>query len=1061
MSIKRVLKSSFSTCVIALLILSPLSPLSILKPAVAQEQPTGTVLRQIYVPVVITMGSSYPTIGLAFDGSSFYYSAGFDGDTRIINVDENGNLLRIIQTTPAVPIGGLAWDGSQLWGGVINSIPGWQGCYAVYTIIPTTNQTTEQFRTCSLAQSFPGIDGLAYDTSTNTLWLGFNYGRTVYQLSRTGEVLRTINTGFPETSGVEFDGKYVWVMDPANHALHQFTMDGVEVFSFAAANMFHEDLAFDSLTFAPKCALWSMEAYAPTVDPRTGMPANRITATEIPCPYGSARKVSIIAGPGGSVSYRFAGGSGTIQGGTFQAVSSVLDDPISLAATPGSGSVFSAWSTTTGVDTTFNNQPLDLNSPNITPVITGNGIIIAKFSSKPASTNLLLNVNSSVITESSSSKITATVLDQYGMPIPGVSVDFASTIGTLSSPSSLTDALGHASVTLAPIGSISTAVSAVVSASANGLTAIQTITFVRQTSSADCNTSQSWKSCGGFKITSDSITIPQAVKNLPIIGGIGNALLNPALDDYPIRFYALAPSCSTDTCETSFTHNLQSLWGISVPSDYRATEVMMLEIPLISILDNAGLCYRGEAFGYSYSIGCLNIPATNNGVPWSWGFKTTAVGITPYVQFTPSGNLNLALTLSRNTKTASSIDIVKLVSKVASLLIAVFKTDPKSKADALANALSSVASILAQAADSFDMKLSVITSDMSKVGFLSSYDVFDFDDFATAVSNTLDAAATAIGIASREHLLKVAMDAAIAAGHGITGNIPVALKDAAEAAIDTFNYVLQWVVSQPPLSDNWVAQGIATAVGIVVSIIDPNGSTIVPSYYDSRGRLVLGYNVTSGTAVFTSSSGVLLASNDTYYAYVFGGGNVTVRMNTVGTAGVLVPYVLEASNMTLGSAQTTYAGLIEVGSPLDVGLNRAQDGSIMPQLSVVPSVEVLGNRVLAIPFLTNGTKVAAKSAVVFIGSQAYKMIEENATLFSLDLSPGLGGSILLVYVVVSGFAGGYTTSYFPQVNPVPPGPFAWWQQYWYVIVAGVAVSIILLVSMWTVRRRKPIDRLSY
>ena len=168
-------------------------------------------------------------------------------------------------------------------------------------------------------------------------------------------------------------------------------------------------------------------------------------------------------------------------------------------------------------------------------------------------------------------------------------------------------------------------------------------------------------------------------------------------------------------------------------------------------------------------------------------------------------------------------------------------------------------------------------------------------------------------------------------------------------------------------------------------------------------------------------------------------------------------YVLEASNMTLGSAQTTYAGLLEVGSPLDVSLNRAQDGRIIPQLSVVPRVEVVGNRVLATSFLTNGTKVAAKSAFVFIGSQAYQMSQVNATLFSLDLnSTTLGGSILLVYVVVSGFVGGYATSYFPQVNPAsqkPPPP--WWQQYWYLIVAGLAALIMTFVSIWTVRRRRP------
>ncbi len=1047
MSIKRTLKRSFSICVIALLILSSLS---ILKPALAQVQPASTVLKQIYVPVVFTNGTTYPTIGLAFDGTNLYYSAGFESihyppDTRIIETDTNGNLLKVIQTNPPVALGGLGWDGTLLWGGIMFS-PG----ETLYTVDPATGQTTPK---CTI-RGVSGIDGLTYDQSSNTIFLGSNFGNTVWQVSTSCNVLGSFPTNFP-TSGVEFDGRYAWVVDPTTHTFHQFSTNGTEISVLTAVDLFHEDLAFDPATFAPKCALWSMEAYAPTVDPRTGMPANRITATEIPCPYGSARKVSIIAGPGGSVSYRFAGGSGIIQGGSLQAIQSVLDNPISLAATPSSGSVFSIWSATTGVDTTFNDQPLDLTSPNITPVITGNGLIIAKFSSEPASTNLLVNVNSSVITEGSSSKITATVLDQYGMPISGVSVDFASTMGMLSSSLASTDALGHASVTLAPNVPIGTAVAAVVSGTANGLTAVKTVTFVPQTP-AECNVSQSWRSCGAFEIATRSMTIPEAVKQLPVIGGVGNALLNLALDDYPISIYSLGPTCSTDACKTSFTNNLQNILGISVPQGYLATEVIILEVPLISILDNA-MCYHVNViFDGTIDIGCLNIPATNNGASWAWGFQTTTAGVTPYIQLTGTGSLGLALTFSTNPKAGSELNLVKLAFQISQLMIDLAIKHGENSQQTVAQALNLAATVLKGLADSGDATLSIITSDLSTVGVLSSYSVFDFDDFADSVATALNTAAVVIGTGSKNSMVKVATDIVTAGFQFETGDIPAALIQLGRCVLDTVNLATQYVVSQPPLSDNWWAQGIAGAFGVVVSIIDPMGSTVVPSYYDSGGRLILGYNATSGTAIFTSSSGILFATNDTYYAYVFGGGNVTVRLNTIGPTGVLVPYELEAYNMSIASTRTTYAGLLEVGSRVDVDLDHAKDGSIIPQLSVVPNVEVVGNRVLAIPLLTNGTKVAARSAFVFIGSQAYQMSQVNATLFSLDLNPALGGSILLVYVVVSGFVGGYATSYFPaQVNPASQNRLPWWQQYWYLIVAGLAASVMTFVSIWTVRRRKP------
>ena len=730
-------------------------------------------------------------------------------------------------------------------------------------------------------------------------------------------------------------------------------------------------------------------------------------------------KVLITASPGGVVSYAFAGGSGNIGGGTSKVISVAVGNSLSLTAAPSYGSTFSTWSFTTGVDTTFNYKPLDRTSPSVTPVINGNGMIVAKFSSTPAVTNLLISANSSVATEGpgSSSRITATVLDQFGMPISGVSVDFKSTKGMLSLPSSTTDSLGHASATLTPNFLTSSAVVASVSVMANGLTAVKDVTFVPpEASSTECNTSQSWKSCGAFSITTHSMTIPQAVKQLPVIGGVGNALLSSALDDYPISLYSLGPNCSTDTCKVSFTNNLQSQFGISVPTGYQATQVMILEVPLISILDNT-ICHHANVvipftnvvIG-TIDIGCLNIPATNNGVQWAWGFKTTFAGVTPYIQLTRAGSLDLVLTFSTNPKAASAINTFELLSQMAQLAIGLVKHGAGTQ-DTLAKALQTISTALSRLANAGDVTLSVITSDLSTVGVLSSYSIFDFDDFANTVSLALDTAGVVMSTGSSNHMVKVAADIMTAGFHFGTGDIPAALIQIGVCVLDTVNLATQYVVSQPPLSDNWVAKGIAAAFGIVISVIDPMASTVVPSYYDSRGQLILGYNVTSGTTIFRNSSGVLFATNDTYYAYIFGGGNVTVRLNAIGTRGVLVPYELEAYNTErVVSTQTRYTGLLEVGAGLDVDVDHAtSDGSVVPQLSVIPTVQVTGNQVFVIPFLTNGTKVPAESAFVFVGCQAYQMDEVNATLFKLDLNPALGGSILAAYVVVDGFVGGYAT----------------------------------------------------
>src|SRR5207249_3525156 len=141
---------------------------------------------------------------------------------------------------------GLGWDGTLLWGGIMFS-----SGETLYTVDPATGQTTPK----CIIPGVSGIDGLTYDQSSNTIFLGSNFGNTIWQVSTYCNVLRSFPTNFP-TSGVEFDGTYEWVVDPTTHTFHQFAIDGTEISALTAVDLFHEDLAFDAVTFAPKCALW-------------------------------------------------------------------------------------------------------------------------------------------------------------------------------------------------------------------------------------------------------------------------------------------------------------------------------------------------------------------------------------------------------------------------------------------------------------------------------------------------------------------------------------------------------------------------------------------------------------------------------------------------------------------------------------------------------------------------------------------------------------------------------------------------------------------------------------
>jgi hypothetical protein len=138
-------------------------------------------------------------------------------------------------------------------------------------------------------------DGLAHDPDTDTLFLSAFDGLTIFQTDPVGNVIREffLNTLPGGNNGMAWDGEKLWLARTgsvlgggfigtfdANPLLPAGTeREGGPTFSDAGAP---NDLAFDSVTFSPSCALWATST--------DGRPT--LHAYDIPCPTGEATDIT-------------------------------------------------------------------------------------------------------------------------------------------------------------------------------------------------------------------------------------------------------------------------------------------------------------------------------------------------------------------------------------------------------------------------------------------------------------------------------------------------------------------------------------------------------------------------------------------------------------------------------------------------------------------------------------------------------------------------------------------------------------------------------------------------
>jgi len=402
-------------------------------------------------------------------------------------------------------------------------------------------------------------------------------------------------------------------------------------------------------------------------------------------------------------------------------------------------------------------------------------------------------------------------------------------------------------------------------------------------SSASC-TNEIWTKCGAFAIQTTSVSIPSAaesvVTSLCSLCGLDNPLADSSLNNYPIKLYSIAPACSDTQCQANFDTALGEIFQFSVSSGDQADSALLVQIPIIPILNTI---VSDSPIPNAQSF---EIPTSQDSTAYTLGDDSTIAGITPYVTLSTDGSINILVVFSSATtpqvlavlsSNSGISSLVGIFQAVLGVIAGSFKgnvVDTVAQAttlvDRITDAVSSSSTDLGigQTALSAigDMQVNLITSSLNTVGALTSYNIFDFDQMVNDISGLLAQLASGTGVFSAVyqltfHVLEAFVDLALLL-------VPEAVYHAVQSIFDGMNLVVALIsygcsnfqnYFPSSLCQNYIVQGVEDAIQYVTSITDPNQSTIIPSFYNETGSLVLGYNTTAGTMKYGSESGLLLA----------------------------------------------------------------------------------------------------------------------------------------------------------------------------------------------------------
>ncbi len=591
---------------------------------------------------------------------------------------------------------------------------------------------------------------------------------------------------------------------------------------------------------------------------------------------------------------------------------------------------------------------------------------------------------------------------------------------------------------------------------------------------------QPWQQCSMFKVVSGNVTIPE-VENQAMscwLGGL-NPLCSSNLNADVYSLYTIVPSSSASS--EQFSAALQGEFGLSPPSGYQSPIVFMIHAPVMTTVNHIIQDEPTVSWvtgGFQFPIETVEAP------PYS---VPTVAGVTPHVHINADGSIDLLFVLSldpagdyakaflQNLGVGSPQDIGTLL---VTLLAGLIKGDYQDVIKALEDlggklAFNSPGAVAAALASVFELQVAFLSPGLSSGGQQGAIPFFDLDGFLNGVTTANQWLTTLSGLPETilQFIFHLGETIGLLPSDVLIAPIPLDAFHAMQTMFDGLYMCVEAYELLPGPPPGSTEQSIDDALQVITSVVDPNGSTVLPAYYDSSGALVLGVDHVSGKATWTSSSGVLIPGIDSSLAILRANGtngppaNYTEKvwgMDHASCPTCAAPFTVVAKSYNTNATPPglRVAGIAPVGQNVTIRLWTIGNGSL-PLLTVLhPVVWVSGSEghyeIKGLEYDQAGDPLHASAFYLFINGTEYAMSSCQGEMFCANLSLALAYGIEgFAYPWVPGSIGGVALFWLNASSSQPPNssaPFLGLPGALGYIVLGLIVTAVVGTMLLVVLR---------
>jgi hypothetical protein len=247
-------------------------------------------------------------IGVAFNGANLLVSCAGNNVIDVVRPSD-GSLVSTITATSESSLGALAFDATR--GKVWACSPAFGN--GIVLIDPATGASSN-----AITPTAGGCqDGLAYDGSDDTLFHSADVSCTVGHTKTDGTAIASFNVCSPPllggtgNSGIAVGGDKLYMSNDGGQQIYRVEKNFSASSLFATLTQRLEDMECDNITFAPKTAIWVIDAFDRTLNAFEipagscnfgGLPAGlTLTPATAENPVGTSHTVTAtLDNPGGS-----------------------------------------------------------------------------------------------------------------------------------------------------------------------------------------------------------------------------------------------------------------------------------------------------------------------------------------------------------------------------------------------------------------------------------------------------------------------------------------------------------------------------------------------------------------------------------------------------------------------------------------------------------------------------------------------------------------------------------------------------------------------------------------